>query len=133
MTEQKNSVGMDPAKLWSQWYETSSKMWSNVMGGAMNGGQEVAMDPHSLYRQWFSGMEQMRDRMMYAPGMAAGTMPQASQVGVGEHGKRSLEKLVEQVAGGFGPGLAEDGSDWHGNGGHDAALDPGHGAGAGTT
>jgi polyhydroxyalkanoic acid synthase PhaR subunit len=56
---------MDPTELWSRWYETGSKMWSDVMSG----NQESFMDPYGLYRQWFSGMEQMRDRMMSVPGM----------------------------------------------------------------
>ena len=78
MTEDRNSVGMDPTELWSQWYETGSKMWSDVMGGAMGGDQEAAMDPYGLYRQWFSGMEKMRDGMMSAPGFVPGMTPSAN-------------------------------------------------------
>lgn len=59
MTDEKSGAGMDPAELWSQWYETGSKMWSDLMSG----GQESFVDPYGLYRQWFSGMEQVRDRM----------------------------------------------------------------------
>ncbi len=65
MTEERSGAGMDPAELWSQWYETGSKMWSDIVSGS----QESFVDPYGLYRQWFSGMEQARDRMMSASGM----------------------------------------------------------------
>ncbi|MGB3681179.1 MAG: E3 binding domain-containing protein [Rubrobacteraceae bacterium] len=78
MTEERGSMGMDPAELWSKWYETSSKMWSSAMGEAMgeatNGGQSNFMDPYGLYRQWVGGMERMRDQMMSGGrGMPKGT------------------------------------------------------------
>jgi polyhydroxyalkanoic acid synthase PhaR subunit len=57
---------MDPTELWSQWYETGTKMWSEVMQGA----QESYVDPYGLYRQWFENMGQMRDQMMGAAGAA---------------------------------------------------------------
>lgn len=61
MTEDNRSgAGMDPTELWAQWYETGSKMWSEVMQGT----QESYMDPYGLYRQWFENMGQMRDQMM---------------------------------------------------------------------
>lgn len=65
MTEERRiSGGMDPTELWSQWYETGSKMWSEVM----QGNQESYMDPYGLYRQWFENVGRMRDRMLNAAG-----------------------------------------------------------------
>jgi pyruvate/2-oxoglutarate dehydrogenase complex dihydrolipoamide acyltransferase (E2) component len=58
---------MNPTELWAQWYETGTKMWSEVMQGA----QESYVDPYGLYRQWFENMGQMRDQMMGAAGAAA--------------------------------------------------------------
>lgn len=43
----------DPTELWRQWYETSSKMWSNMLGGD----KEAYMDPFGVYRQWFGSLE----------------------------------------------------------------------------
>ena len=69
MTEERSGAGMDPAELWSQWYETGSKMWTDVMSG----NQESFMDPYGLYRQWFSGMEQLASGMTGAGGPLSGT------------------------------------------------------------
>lgn len=67
MTEEsKIGAGMDPTEIWAQWYETGSKMWSEVMQGA----QETYVDPYGLYRQWFENVDQMRDQMMGAAGTA---------------------------------------------------------------
>ena len=69
MTEESRiGAGMDPTELWTQWYETGSKMWSEVM----QGNQESYVDPYGLYRQWFESMGRMRDQMMDAAGAAAG-------------------------------------------------------------
>ena len=46
-------TNMHPMELWRQWYETSSKMWSNMLGGD----REAYMDPFGLYRQWFGSLE----------------------------------------------------------------------------
>lgn len=56
---------MDPTALWSQWYETGTKMWSDMMRGS----QESGMDPYGLYRQWFNGLRQMQEQMS---GLASG-------------------------------------------------------------
>jgi hypothetical protein len=50
---------MDPTELWRQWYETSSKMWSD----AMQGGREGSVDRYGLYRQWVSGMQDAQKRI----------------------------------------------------------------------
>jgi exonuclease VII small subunit len=57
--ENRNRAAMDPMELWRQWYETGTKMWSNVLGGK----QENYMDPYGLYRQWFSSLEDLQRRM----------------------------------------------------------------------
>lgn len=54
---------MDPTDLWRQWYETSTKLWSEAARGAQ-GGQ---MDPAGFYRQWFEGAREMQGRMIGGP------------------------------------------------------------------
>lgn len=66
-------------ELWKQWYETSSRMWSDVMQGS----RESYVDPYGLYRQWFNGMEEARGRLQEASEEMmppAGHMPGASSV-----------------------------------------------------
>jgi hypothetical protein len=58
---------MDPTELWRQWYETSTKMWSNVF----NAGRENYMDPYGLYRQWFNGLENLQGQMFGLMGRAS--------------------------------------------------------------
>ncbi len=71
MSDEKRGRTMaDPTELWRQWYETGSKVWSNVF----NPGQESYMDPHGLYRQWFSGLEDLQGRMF-------GSLPGGSPAG----------------------------------------------------
>ena len=75
MTEESRiGAGMDPTELWAQWYETGSKMWSEVL----QGGQESYVDPYGLYRQWFESMGQMRDQMMGAAGAMTGEQEAAA-------------------------------------------------------
>jgi pyruvate/2-oxoglutarate dehydrogenase complex dihydrolipoamide acyltransferase (E2) component len=82
---------MDPMELWRQWYETGTKMWSNMLGGK----PENYIDPYGLYRQWFNSLEDawerifesarkspmgmMNNPMMAAMSPAALTQPTASQ------------------------------------------------------
>ena len=58
MSEGTNSP-MDPAELWGQWYETSTKMWSNVL----DRGRESYVDPYGLYQSWLKIMEDSRGQM----------------------------------------------------------------------
>jgi polyhydroxyalkanoic acid synthase PhaR subunit len=58
--ERRPGTGMDPMELWRQWFESSSKVWADVLRGA---GESYA-DPYGLYRRWFEGL---RGRMMGAP------------------------------------------------------------------
>ena len=61
---------MDPTDLWRQWYEASTKLWSDAARGA-RGGQ---MDPAGFYRQWFEGARGMQERMIGgASGAVEGT------------------------------------------------------------
>ena len=53
---------MDATDLWRQWYETSTKLWSDAARGAQ-GGQ---MDPAGFYRQWFDGMKDAQERVIGA-------------------------------------------------------------------
>lgn len=47
---------MGPAELWKQWYDMTSSMWSNMLGGDSGS----YMDPFGLYQQWFSNLEDAR-------------------------------------------------------------------------
>jgi hypothetical protein len=60
--ERRRGVGMDPAKLWRQWFESGSRVWTDMLRGS---GQSY-MDPYGLYRQWFEGMESLRHQMIGA-------------------------------------------------------------------
>lgn len=72
MTEESRiGAGVDPTELWTQWYETGSKMWSEVMRGS----QESYMDPYGLYRQWFESVGQMRDQLMGAAEAGTAAVP----------------------------------------------------------
>lgn len=60
---------MDPTDLWRQWYETSTKLWSDAARGAQGG----YANPTGFYRQWFEGAREMQGRMIgAAPGAAEG-------------------------------------------------------------
>ncbi len=72
MTEESRiGAGVDPTELWTQWYETGSKMWSEVMRGT----QESYVDPHGLYRQWFESAEQMRSQLAGASEAGTAAVP----------------------------------------------------------
>ena len=62
MEQGRAGTGTNPMELWMQWYETSTRTWSDVFDGS----RENLVDPWGLYRQWFSGMEEARDRMFGA-------------------------------------------------------------------
>lgn len=57
--ETKTQVPIDPMALWSQWNDTTTRMWSNIMGG----GRETFMDPYGLYQSWFKSMTDMQGQM----------------------------------------------------------------------
>ncbi len=61
---------MDPTDLWRQWYETSTKLWSDAARGAQGG----YANPAEFYRQWFENAREMQERMIgAAPGAIEGT------------------------------------------------------------
>ena len=61
---------MDPTDLWRQWYETSTKLWSDAARGAQGGNA----NPADFYRRWFEGARGMQERMIgAAPGAIEGT------------------------------------------------------------
>lgn len=62
MEQGRAGTGANPMDLWMQWYETSTKTWSDVFDGSREG----LVDPWGLYRQWFAGMEEARERMLGA-------------------------------------------------------------------
>src|SRR5215210_6824305 len=60
---------MDPTDLWRQWYEMSTRLWSEAARGVPGG----YADPAGFYRQWFEGARGMRERMIgAAPGAIEG-------------------------------------------------------------
>ena len=62
---------MDPTDLWRQWYETSTRLWSEAARGAQGG----FADPAGYYRQWFDGAREMRERMIGAAPAAVDGAP----------------------------------------------------------
>lgn len=60
--ERRGRSMMNPTELWRQWYETSARVWSGVLGA----GQGNQADPYSLYRQWFDGLEDFQQQMFGA-------------------------------------------------------------------
>ena len=53
---------MDPTDLWRQWYEASTRLWSDAARGAQGG----YANPADFYRQWFEGAREMQERMIGA-------------------------------------------------------------------
>jgi polyhydroxyalkanoic acid synthase PhaR subunit len=55
MTEEtKSSSSLDQAEeIWKQWYETSFKVWSDILVGAKEG----YADPYGLYRSWLKAVD----------------------------------------------------------------------------
>jgi len=67
VTEERGSRSvMDPTDLWRQWYEASTRLWSDAARGAQGG----YADPAGFYRQWFEGAREMQ-RMIGAASPAA--------------------------------------------------------------
>jgi polyhydroxyalkanoic acid synthase PhaR subunit len=67
VTEERGSRSvMDPTDLWRQWYEASTKLWSDAARGAQGGNAS----PADFYRRWFEGAREMQ-RMIGATSPAA--------------------------------------------------------------
>src|SRR5919199_568153 len=67
--ENRNRAAADPMALWRQWYETSARLWSGMLGGSRSN----YMDPYGFYRRWFKTLENTQERM----GGATRTLPMA--------------------------------------------------------
>ncbi|HEV2093576.1 MAG TPA: E3 binding domain-containing protein [Rubrobacter sp.] len=61
---------MDPTDLWRQWYETSTRLWSEAARGVPGG-----VDPAGFYRRWFEGAREMQGRMIGAAPAAVDGAP----------------------------------------------------------
>ena len=53
---------MDPTDLWRQWYETSTRLWSDAARGAQGG----YGNPAEFYRRWFDSAREIQERMIGA-------------------------------------------------------------------
>jgi polyhydroxyalkanoic acid synthase PhaR subunit len=62
MEERGSGSVMDPTDLWRQWYETSTRLWSDAARGAQGG----YANPADFYRQWFDGVRDVQERMIGA-------------------------------------------------------------------
>lgn len=51
-TNARNSNSANPMEVWKQWYDSSTRMWNNLM----EGGKESYVDPYGLYRSWLKGV-----------------------------------------------------------------------------
>lgn len=62
VTEERGSRSvMDPTDLWRQWYEASTRLWSDASGA-----QGGYANPADLYRRWFDGAREIQERMIGA-------------------------------------------------------------------
>ena len=59
VSEKNRNRAADPMALWRQWYETSARLWSGMLGGSRSN----YMDPYGFYRQWFKSLENARERV----------------------------------------------------------------------
>src|SRR6266487_5530113 len=50
---------MDPTELWKQWYEASTRAWSN----AMDSGKEAYVHPYGFYRLWLKSVGDAQEQM----------------------------------------------------------------------
>ncbi len=72
MSEERRGQAMtNPLELWRQWFETGTKMWSDVFQAGRDNNQ---MDPYGLYRQWFKSLEDFQEQMLGAMGGASSLM-----------------------------------------------------------
>src|SRR5260370_33260310 len=61
--EANNQKSMDPTELWKQWYETSTKAWSNTL----DQGKETYVDPYGLYHSWLKSAGELQEQMKTSP------------------------------------------------------------------
>jgi len=119
--ERSNGAFADPTKRWGQWYENTSRVWSDAMKSAQGGGYA---DPYGLYRQWISavtpnaaiGSNGNEKAAAVAPGSMPGMggMPQMDQKSIQENTQRWLAMTAEtfRKAAEVSTGLQELGPRW---------------------
>ena len=119
--ERSNGTFADPVKLWGQWYENTSRVWTDAMKSAQGGGYA---DPYGLYRQWISsfspngavGLNGSEKAGAVSPGSMPGMggMPQMDQKSIQENTQRWLAMTAEtyRKAAEIGTGLLELGPRW---------------------
>ena len=100
--ERSNGAFADPVKLWGQWYENTSRVWTDAMKSAQDGGYA---DPYGLYRQWISavspngtvGLNGKEHAAAVSPGSMPGMggMPQMDQKSIQENTQRWLAMTAE--------------------------------------
>jgi polyhydroxyalkanoic acid synthase PhaR subunit len=86
---------MDPTELWSRWYETGTKMWSEFA----RGNRESYMDPYGLYRQWFENLQSARESMLSNAPAARFALPDAgsgASGGAASMGVEAQQKLLQR-------------------------------------
>jgi hypothetical protein len=66
---------MDPTDLWRQWYESSTKLWSDAARGARGG----YANPADFYRRWFEGAREMQRMIGATPPAAVEAAPGGMQ------------------------------------------------------
>lgn len=54
----RDTKNANPMDLWKQWYDSSTKMWSNLLEGR----KESIIDPYGLYRSWLKGIGEATDQ-----------------------------------------------------------------------
>lgn len=100
--ERRNGTFADPVKLWGQWYENTSRVWTDAMKSAKEGGYA---DPYGLYRQWISAVSPNGALGTNGNGLSAavppgsmpgmGGMPQMDQKSIQENTQRWLAMTSE--------------------------------------
>ena len=100
--ERSNGAFADPVKLWGQWYENTSRVWTGAMKSAQDGGYA---DPYGLYRQWISAVSPNgtvslngnEHAAAVSPGSMPGMggMPQMDQKSIQENTQRWLAMTAE--------------------------------------
>ncbi|MDP9455155.1 MAG: hypothetical protein CYG60_04830 [Actinobacteria bacterium] len=118
--ERSNGAFANPVKLWGQWYENTSRVWTDAMKNAQDGGYA---DPYGLYRQWISAVSPTRAIGQNGNGAGAvspgsmpgmGGMPQMDQKSIQENTQRWLAMTAEtyRKTAQISKGLLELGPRW---------------------